>query len=242
LIQFWVYGHAQPAGSKTAMPIRRKDGSYVTTASGKPVVPLVDANRKAAGWKQEVKEAARKAYSGPLLDEAVRVRIAFVRVRPKGHYRTGKNAHLLKDDAPSHPTSKPDVLKLARGVEDAMTGIIYRDDSATVSLEVEKFYGEPECCIVTVERVGRNHSVSTEALRSVCARVVDHGCGVPDMRMPGLRDVPAISSGDRAVVCGNQGEVESRGTREASEVGAPVRCGASDSESHVVAQPQNDTH
>jgi Holliday junction resolvase RusA-like endonuclease len=38
---------------------------------------------------------------------------------------------------------KPDVLKLARAVEDALTGILYRDDAQIVTEVLRKRYGDP---------------------------------------------------------------------------------------------------
>ena len=58
-IQFTVYGKAQPAGSKTGFPIKRKNGSLG--------VAMSDSNPKAKSWQQEVKSAAAKAHDGPLL-------------------------------------------------------------------------------------------------------------------------------------------------------------------------------
>jgi Holliday junction resolvase RusA-like endonuclease len=48
--------------------------------------------------------------------------------RPKTHYRTGRFAHLLRDDSPPEPDVKPDLSKLLRAAEDAMTGIVWADD------------------------------------------------------------------------------------------------------------------
>lgn len=245
MIMFVVLGHAQPAGSKTAMPIRRKDGSYVTLPNGKPVTPVVDSNKKSSGWKKEVREVAREAYSGPLLDEPLRVRLTFVRVRPKAHYRTGKNSHLLKDDAPTHPTGKPDVLKLARGVEDALTGVIYRDDSRTVSLEAEKKFGEPECVIVIIERAGEwnGTSLPEEVLRPMRIRVDDDASRMSSMRLDRLRPLHPEQEADSQGSESDSQEVEHAGTTEASGMGA--RTGADHSRTgmrQVVAQSPNDTH
>ena len=59
--------------------------------------------------------------------------MVFTFVRPKSHYRTGRNAHLLRDDAPTRPATIPDLSKLARSTEDALkdAGVI-RDDSLIV--------------------------------------------------------------------------------------------------------------
>jgi len=227
------------------MPARSKDGSYVTTATGKLVVPVVDSNKKSAGWKKEVKEVARRTYSGPLLDEPLRVRMTFVRVRPKGHYRTGKNAHLLRDDAPTQPTPKPDVLKLARGVEDALTGVIYRDDSRTVSLEADKVFGEPECVIVIIERESEwtRTRVPEEILRPMRIRLDYTGTGVPQLRVDRLCPLHSEPEADSQGSSSDPQEVEHGGEDQARSLGAFASgITPGDGASHFMAQPQDDTH
>ena len=39
---------------------------------------------------------------------------------------------------------KPDLSKLIRSTEDAMTGIVYADDAQIVEMTVKKHYGTPE--------------------------------------------------------------------------------------------------
>jgi Holliday junction resolvase RusA-like endonuclease len=143
-INFIVYGDAKPAGSKRAFALR-KNG----VLTGR--VAVTDANPKSKNWKQEVAHAARQAYSGELLDGPLCVSMRFYRVRPKGHYgATGLNS---KGRSSKAPTSKPDVLKLARGVEDACTGIVWRDDAQIVSELISKDWGETARCEVTIERL-----------------------------------------------------------------------------------------
>jgi Holliday junction resolvase RusA-like endonuclease len=48
---------------------------------------------------------------------------------------------VLKASAPIAPPVKPDVLKLARAVEDAMSGIIYKDDAQIVTERLCDRYG-----------------------------------------------------------------------------------------------------
>jgi Holliday junction resolvase RusA-like endonuclease len=48
--------------------------------------------------------------------------------------------------------TRPDVLKLARAAEDALTGIVWRDDSQIVHETLAKVYGEPERLEVAVRR------------------------------------------------------------------------------------------
>jgi Holliday junction resolvase RusA-like endonuclease len=109
----------------------------------------MDANPNSKDWKQQVAYAAREAYGGQLLDGPLRVSLQFYRPRPKGHYgAVGLNKKGRESTA---PTSKPDVLKLARGVEDACTGIVWRDDAQIVAELITKDWGEPARCEVTIE-------------------------------------------------------------------------------------------
>ena len=130
-IEFFVAGVAKPAGSKRGFFIPKL----------KRVV-IVDANPNSKDWKSDVKSDAIANYDGELLTCPIAVRFTFYVTRPKGHYRTGKNAHLLRDSAPKFPASKPDVLKLARGVEDALTGIIWKDDAQIVTEHIAKRYAD----------------------------------------------------------------------------------------------------
>jgi Holliday junction resolvase RusA-like endonuclease len=153
-ITFEVLGDAKPAGSKRAMPIYRKGANgpqLVTRPNGSPVIAVVDANPKSKDWKNSVRKAGRDAYRGAVLRGPIRLTLRFVRVRPKGHYGTGRNAALVKAGADPHPITKPDVLKLARGVEDALTGVCWADDAQIVDECLVKVWGEPARCEVVIE-------------------------------------------------------------------------------------------
>jgi Holliday junction resolvase RusA-like endonuclease len=127
-----VYGTPAPAGSKKVVPLGPRYG-------------VVDASKRSAPWKKEIRQAAgRVMQDSPLMDGPLAVRLRFIVNRPKGHYGSGKNAGRIKESAPLYPTVKPDVLKLARAVEDALSGIVYRDDAQIVSELLEKRYGSPE--------------------------------------------------------------------------------------------------
>ena len=139
-IQFVVLGKPEPAGSKRAFAWRAKDGRSGTS--------VVDANPKSRGWKNDVSAAAAAAYSGELLEGPLSVEFTFEVPRPRGHF--GKRG--LSPSAPAHPTARPDVLNLARAVEDACTGILYRDDSQIVREVLVKRYGEQARLTVRIER------------------------------------------------------------------------------------------
>ncbi len=145
-LRFTVLGRPQPGGSKRAFAVR-KDG----VPTGR--IAVADANPKAKSWQREVKLAACDAVDAGtfvLLTGPLNVSMTFYVSRPKGHHRTGRSAHLLKDSAPPFPIVRPDSLKLARGTEDALTGLVWRDDAQVVDLDVHKRYGVPERCEVVV--------------------------------------------------------------------------------------------
>lgn len=142
-LSFRVYGPPQPGGSKRAFP-NRKTGRIIVT----------DDNPRAKPWMQEVAGAALDAISGwgdaPVFDGPVALEAEFVVARPKGHYGSGKNAGKERPGAPLYPAVKPDATKLLRALEDALTGIVWRDDAQVVEQTVWKTYGSPEGAHVTV--------------------------------------------------------------------------------------------
>lgn len=134
VIAFVVHGHPEPAGSKRSVPMGQRWG-------------VIDANPKSKGWKLIVEQVAGEVMAGrPLLQGALELRLTFYVQRPKGHH--GKKG--LLPSAPAYPMVKPDVLKLARGVEDALTGVVYRDDAQIVDEVLAKRYG-PERVEITIQ-------------------------------------------------------------------------------------------
>lgn len=152
LCNFFVPGRPRPGGSKTAIPIRLNGALQfrgpVKIAGNKvygyPQIAMIDSSgAEGKAWRDAVAAAGRQAWARPPLDQALEVNFVFRLERPKAHYRTGKFAHLLRPDAPEYPGVKPDVLKFARAAEDALTGIIWTDDTLIVVERLCKFYCEP---------------------------------------------------------------------------------------------------
>lgn len=154
-VEFTVMGVARPAGSKRAFALRRKNGSLVTRAGGAPVINVVDDCKKSGEWKQAVAWAARQSIGAgvPLIEGPVSLELRFYAPRPKNQYRTGRNAGMLRDDAPKRPIAKPDVLKLARAVEDALTGVVWHDDCQIVDEKLSKMWGTPARVEVVIEQI-----------------------------------------------------------------------------------------
>lgn len=150
-VAFTVHGTPQPAGSKRGFH-NPKTGRVIVT----------DANPQARPWKAQVADTAAQAMtfhsdegtSGylPPFDGPLAVELVFWVTRPKGHYGTGRNAGIVRASAPEFPTVRPDLLKLARAVEDAIAGIVYRDDAQIVAETLLKRYGDPARCDIVVSQ------------------------------------------------------------------------------------------
>jgi Holliday junction resolvase RusA-like endonuclease len=126
-IAFFVPGEAKTAGSKNAF-LNKKIGK----------INVTHANPKTKVWMDTVKYFAFKEVGKMcLLTEAISLMLIFYRDRPKGHFNS---KGILKESAPKYPTPKPDVTKLCRAVEDALTGIIWHDDSQVCEQYNKKLY------------------------------------------------------------------------------------------------------
>lgn len=111
---------------------------------------LVNDNDKTLKpWRTKVRDTAEDAtryhdtITGPIF-----VRITFTLDRPKSHYRTGRNAHLLRDDAPRYPLARGsgDIDKFQRACFDALTDAhVWADDVQVVDVRARKVWaGEHE--------------------------------------------------------------------------------------------------
>lgn len=120
-IQFTVHGIAQPQGSSRA---------FVPKGWTRPII--TSANPKNSSWRQEVASQAINAMMGKaVLAGAVELVVNFYFDRPKSQKKA------------MYKTSRPDCDKLVRSVADAMTGIVYQDDSQIVVMTCRKAYGSP---------------------------------------------------------------------------------------------------
>lgn len=156
MVKFTVFGIAQTAGSKQARAIYRNNPAtgqreLVTRGpGGPPVIAIRDDNDKSRSWKQEVASAARQVHQGELLRGALLLKVVFYRSRPKGHFGKGKNAARLLPSANLLPEGKPDLLKLTRAIEDALTQVVWVDDAQICEQILSKRWGEPARTEITI--------------------------------------------------------------------------------------------
>ena len=144
-----VVGLPAPQGSKRAFVVK---GRAVMTESSSKVKP----------WRQDVTAAVHALLdqdyihlAGPSggtirskdlqlpLAGPLELAITFYMPRPGYHFRTGRHAGELKPNAPTYVDKIPDLSKLVRSTEDALTQSgIWRDDAQVARLVVEKRYAD----------------------------------------------------------------------------------------------------
>lgn len=141
-ISFEVHGKASPSGSKKA---------FIHNRTGKVIV--MDTAKNKDLWQNIVSMVARKAVSDQhwlQTCDAVNLCVTFLFKRPKSHFGSGKSAMILKNTAPIWHTQKPDLTKLVRCLEDALTGVIWNDDCQVVETSVRKRWAERDSVQVLV--------------------------------------------------------------------------------------------
>lgn len=136
-VQIMVRGLPAPQGSKRA---------YVNRYTGRAA--LVESSAAVKPWRADVRAAMDYEWCYQPLEGPVSLRLRFAFHRPKGH--TGKRG--LLPSAPEHKVTKPDLDKLVRSTLDAMTGVVFRDDSQVISLTAWKGWteGDDQGCLVTI--------------------------------------------------------------------------------------------
>lgn len=132
-----VYGVPGPQGSKKFMGMSK---------AGRGI--MVESSAKVKPWREDVKAAATAVRNGAsCIDGPIRARMVFTVAKPKSAPKTRR----------TYPQTKPDVSKLVRSTEDALSDSgIWRDDARVVEYtRVAKVYpGEdPEALEVPGVRI-----------------------------------------------------------------------------------------
>jgi crossover junction endodeoxyribonuclease RusA len=125
-LMFQVYGDPVPQGSMRA---------FLPKGWNRPIITA--ANKKTKPWRQEIAGAAVAAMEKDLLGCAgknvpFRLSVTFHFQKPKSVKKT-----VLEK------VTKPDIDKLIRSVLDALTGIVWSDDSQVVEILARKKFGQP---------------------------------------------------------------------------------------------------
>jgi Holliday junction resolvase RusA-like endonuclease len=121
VISFTVYGNPAPKGSMKA---------FMRPGCKFPIV--THDNTRTRPWSEAVKWAAKEQVKGDEIaipEGPIQIDVQFYMPRPKS---CPKFAH--------YHTKRPDLDKLLRCVEDALTGIVWKDDAQVCSVTTAKFY------------------------------------------------------------------------------------------------------
>lgn len=117
-VRFKVLGSPAPQGSKRPMGVGSKTGK----------VKMIEASAAVKPWRADVKNAAEKAMEvdgGPLMTGPVILGMQFHYARSRSHFTTKGS---LSKGQPYFHVQSPDLSKLIRSTEDALTKVVYVDD------------------------------------------------------------------------------------------------------------------
>ena len=129
--RFVVIG--EPKGQPRPRAFARKVGTTYTAR-------VFEAGT-AEAWKSEIALSARDAgLDGCMMTGWVTFQMACHFCRPKNHFRSGRNSHLLRFACEeTRKLSKPDVDNLLKAATDALTALgAWKDDSQIVHACVSK--------------------------------------------------------------------------------------------------------
>jgi Holliday junction resolvase RusA-like endonuclease len=128
---FFVVGNPRTKGSKSLM--RTNGGRYIMIEAG---------GNKLKKWMRSVKVKALLTFKEPI-EGAIRIDCCFQFRRPKS----------VKDRLIPHV--RPDLDKLLRAINDALTGIAFKDDAQVTKIIATKRYTEEEVgCLISVSEDG----------------------------------------------------------------------------------------
>lgn len=100
----------------------------------------------AEGWKSEIAMACKSHIPVIPIDGPVFLDLHFTLPRPKGHFNS---KGVLKPNAPSRVTKKPDLDNMEKAVMDCLTRLrFWHDDAQVADKHTAKFYGHPGCTVI----------------------------------------------------------------------------------------------
>lgn len=135
-ITFTVYGEPIAQGRGRAAVVNGK--------------VIVYDPKKSRDYKREIKAEAVKVRPEKPWEGPVSLEIRIYKSIPKSF--SGRKRKLAVIGG-LRPTTKPDVSNVCKGIEDAIKGIIIRDDSQIVNLSVYKWYSENPRAEIIIRRL-----------------------------------------------------------------------------------------
>lgn len=134
-IHLFIPGNPVPQGRPRAC-IRGKHASVYEDAKSK------DWKKTIAVHAQYQLDRLSFDVKGPrvLIDTAIKLEVEFRLLRPKS----------VSVKKRPEPITRPDLDNLVKAVKDALTGVLWRDDSQVIELEAKKVYDNPPGVDITV--------------------------------------------------------------------------------------------
>jgi Holliday junction resolvase len=138
LVSFHIDGKPIPQGSVVAHVRNGKASIHYAQGSGLAV------------WRNMVTAAARDSWGdGPPTGLPCQVAITFRMKRPRSHYADLQGT-LRRSAIAEKPAVTPDLDKLVRAILDALTGVVWRDDSQVCQIYASKEYDHTPGVDITV--------------------------------------------------------------------------------------------
>jgi Holliday junction resolvase RusA-like endonuclease len=147
LLALDVPGVPVPGGSKRG---------FIVRGAGRPDrVAMADASgARGKNWRAAIQHAASMSFAQTaLLDGPLALDVTFTMPRPASHYGKKKGVALLKATAPHYHTTRPDATKLVRLIEDALSGVVWTDDSRIAEQSARKVYGARPGAVIRIYRL-----------------------------------------------------------------------------------------
>jgi len=135
-IKFTVPGQPVPQGR----PRFKRSGKFVQTYDPPP----------SAKYKRKVKKYAEKVPLYEPLKGELYAEVLIFKETLKGFSKAKKAA---AEAGTLRPTTKPDIDNYAKGILDAVKGVIWKDDGQVVDLYTRKFYSEIPRVEITVKEI-----------------------------------------------------------------------------------------
>ncbi len=150
---FTVQAEAQPKGSIKLLPIRKFPWHLRGFSEVMRHVVLTSDNPQVKSYQSRVAFEATCALRGVQLELTgpLEISVVFFLPRPKSLAKSYTGPHL----------KKPDVDKLLRSTLDALTGVVWKDDSQVVSVTAGKRYAglnEEPRVVITVRPIATDAS------------------------------------------------------------------------------------
>jgi Holliday junction resolvase RusA-like endonuclease len=143
-LHFNVNGLPKPQGRPRAFAMR----------SGNKWQARVYDPHTTEGWKSLIALAARPHLPAAPLEGAIKLGLVFSLPRPKAHFKPDGTP---KPMAPVYHALRGDFDNYAKAVCDCLTQIgMWKDDGQIAVAHIEKRYGDPPGCVVTIEEIGQS--------------------------------------------------------------------------------------